>query len=96
MADVAPGVPLNGTIEIAGSERLPLDEIVGRFLNANRDPSQAAADIYARCFGTELNDRSLVPGRQSAHRSDTVRGLVQPCRIGGHECSRGFSVPLPW
>lgn len=62
MADVAPGVPLNGTIEKAGSERLPLDEIVGRFLNANRDPRQAAADIHARCFGTELNDRSLVPG----------------------------------
>jgi len=62
VADVALGAPLNGMVEIAGPERLPLDELVGRLLNAKRDPRQVVADIHARYFGAELNDRSLVPG----------------------------------
>jgi uncharacterized protein YbjT (DUF2867 family) len=62
VVDVALGAPLNGMVEIAGPERLPLDELVGRLLNAKRDPRQVVADIHARYFGAELNDRSLVPG----------------------------------
>ena len=35
-------------------------------------------DVHARYFGTELNDQSLTPGRQPAHRPDAFRGLAQP------------------
>jgi hypothetical protein len=38
MAEVSVGVPVNGNIKIAGPEKLPLDELVRRFLNATRDP----------------------------------------------------------
>ncbi len=62
LADVAIGPPVNGTIEIAGPERIPLDALVGRFLSAMRDPRQVMADIHARYFGIELNDQSLTPG----------------------------------
>jgi uncharacterized protein YbjT (DUF2867 family) len=62
LADVTLGTPVNGTIEIAGPERLALDELVRRFLSANRDPRQVVADVHARYFGTELNDQSLTPG----------------------------------
>ena len=62
MADVTLGAPVNGTIEIAGPERIPLDELVRRFLSATEDPREVVADVHARYFGTELNDQSLTPG----------------------------------
>jgi uncharacterized protein YbjT (DUF2867 family) len=62
MADAALGAPVNGTIEIAGPERIPLDDFVRRYLAATKDPRTVIADARARYFGTELNDKSLTPG----------------------------------
>ena len=61
MADVALGKPVNGTVEIAGPERVRLNELVGRYLRAMNDPRTIEADIHARYFGAELTDTSLVP-----------------------------------
>jgi uncharacterized protein YbjT (DUF2867 family) len=62
MTEVALGPPVNGMIEIAGPERAPLSEFVGRFLKAANDPCEVVADAHAPYFGLELDDRSLVPG----------------------------------
>src|SRR5436189_1319180 len=62
LADVAVEEPLNGTIELAGPERIRLDELVRRFLSANRDARKVTTDVRAPYFGTELNDQSLTPG----------------------------------
>jgi uncharacterized protein YbjT (DUF2867 family) len=62
LAEVTLGVPVNGMVELAGPERLPLDELVRRFLSAKQDPRQVVTDIHARYFGLELNDQSLTPG----------------------------------
>jgi uncharacterized protein YbjT (DUF2867 family) len=62
LADVTLGAPVNGTVELAGPERLSLDELVRQFLSAKHDTRQVVADVHARYFGVELNDRSLVPG----------------------------------
>jgi len=62
MADVTVGRPVNGTIEIAGPERVRLDELVGRFLRATQDPREVVTDVHARYSGVELNDQSLTPG----------------------------------
>jgi len=62
LADVAVGEPVNGTVELAGPERLRLDELVRRFLSANRDARKVTTDVHARYFGAELNDQSLIPG----------------------------------
>ena len=62
LARVAVEPPVNGMIEVAGPEPLPLNELVGRFLAANKDPRKVVADVHALYFGTELNDRSLTPG----------------------------------
>jgi len=62
LAEVAGEAPVNGMIEVAGPEPLPLNELVGRFLAANKDPRKVVADVHALYFGTELNDRSLTPG----------------------------------
>ncbi|CDM61682.1 MULTISPECIES: SDR family oxidoreductase [Rhizobium] len=65
MADVALGKPLNGTIEIAGPERAPMNEIIARYLKAANDPRMVEADVHARYFGSELNDQSIVPGESA-------------------------------
>jgi uncharacterized protein YbjT (DUF2867 family) len=62
MTDVALAAPVNGTIEIAGRERVRLSELVGRFLSATGDPREVITDVDARYFGIELNDQSLTPG----------------------------------
>jgi len=62
LADVAVGAPLNDTVELGGPEAFPLDELARRFLDANGDPRQVTADVHARYFGAELDDRSLTPG----------------------------------
>ncbi|MER9657565.1 SDR family oxidoreductase [Mesorhizobium sp. M0152] len=62
MTDVALLPPVNGVIEIAGPEPIRMSDLVARFLKATNDPRKVTADPQARYFGTELNDRSLVPG----------------------------------
>jgi uncharacterized protein YbjT (DUF2867 family) len=62
LADVTVGVPVNGTIELAGPEPIRLDELVRRFLSVKQDARQVVADVHARYFGIELNDQSLTPG----------------------------------
>jgi uncharacterized protein YbjT (DUF2867 family) len=62
LVDLTLGAPVNGTVELAGPERISLDEIVRRFLRAKQDARQVIADVHARYFGTELDDQSLTPG----------------------------------
>jgi uncharacterized protein YbjT (DUF2867 family) len=62
VAHAALGSPVNDTIEIAGPERLPLSELVARYLKATNDPREVVSDPQARYFGTRLDDRTLVPG----------------------------------
>jgi uncharacterized protein YbjT (DUF2867 family) len=62
LADVAVGAPRNGTVELAGPEAFPLDELARRFLRAMGDERPVAADPHVRYFGAELDDRSLIPG----------------------------------
>jgi uncharacterized protein YbjT (DUF2867 family) len=61
LAEFALAAPVNGTAEIAGPERLPLAELVRRFLKAKLDPRTVVEDADARYFGALLNDRTLVP-----------------------------------
>ena len=62
LADVAVGTPLNDTVELGGPETFRLDELARRLFAANDDPRQVTADVHARYFGAELDDRSLTPG----------------------------------
>jgi len=65
MADVAVAPPVNGTIEIAGPERIPLDKLVGRFLTATQDPRKVVTDVHAGYFGIAVNDQSLTAGNNA-------------------------------
>src|SRR5262245_44396123 len=65
LADITLGAPINGTVEVAGPEAVPLDELVRQILRAHGDTRKVVADAHARYFGAELNDRSLIPGPQA-------------------------------
>jgi uncharacterized protein YbjT (DUF2867 family) len=71
LADIAVGAPVNDTIEVAGPERLPLDDVVRRYLSANGDAREVVADVRARYFGTLLDDQSLNPGDSA--RTGSIR-----------------------
>jgi uncharacterized protein YbjT (DUF2867 family) len=62
LADLAVGAPLNDTVEVAGPAPIPLDALARQYLDAKGDRRQVIADVHARYFGTELNDKSLTPG----------------------------------
>ncbi|MHC8366433.1 SDR family oxidoreductase [Pseudomonas sp. ZT5P21] len=60
---VALATPVNGTVEVAGPEAMPLDELVRRFLRATGDTRKVVPDVHARYFGAVLDDQSLTPGK---------------------------------
>ncbi|TCN33824.1 SDR family oxidoreductase [Sinorhizobium americanum] len=62
LTDVALAPPVNATVEVAGPEAIPLDEVVRRFLKATKDTRKVVPDVHARYFGSVLDDQSLTPG----------------------------------
>jgi uncharacterized protein YbjT (DUF2867 family) len=58
----AMGSPVNGTVQIGGPEKFPLDELARRGLAAWRDPREVVADPHARYFGIELSEKTLLLG----------------------------------
>ena len=62
LADLAEAPPVNGTVEVAGPEPIPLDKIARQFLAAKGDSRKVIADVHARYFGAAVNDRTLTPG----------------------------------
>jgi uncharacterized protein YbjT (DUF2867 family) len=61
VAEAAQATPRNGTLEIAGPERAPFNEIVARYLKAVGDPREVVSDPDARYFGSRVEEKSLVP-----------------------------------
>ncbi len=61
VAEVATSAPRSGTIEIAGPERAPFDEIIKRYLEMMGDKRPVHADPEARYFGARVERFSLVP-----------------------------------
>jgi non-heme chloroperoxidase len=62
LGDIAVASPMNATVEVAGPEAIPLNELAREVLRAKGDSQKVIADPHARYFGVELNDESLTPG----------------------------------
>ena len=62
VSNIAVGKPVNGIVEVGGPERMPLDAIAQQYLDANGDRRRVIADVHARYFGAELDDKSLTTG----------------------------------
>ena len=78
LAEVTLGAPVNGMIEIAGPERAGLDEMVGRFLDATKDPREVITDVDARYYGLAVNDQSLIPGADPRIGATSFEDWLQP------------------
>ena len=63
LADLTLAPPANDTVEVAGPEPFRLDDLVRRLLIAKNDTREVVADPHFRYFGAELNDQSLMPGK---------------------------------
>ena len=61
LADVVEAGPLNGRIDVAGPERVPMNLFVQRALDARGDPRPVVVNAQARYFGATVDDHSLVP-----------------------------------
>jgi len=62
ISKVATGAPLNRTVEIAGPDSFRFDQLIQQALSARNDPRKVIADPNAPYFGTQLSERSIVPG----------------------------------
>jgi uncharacterized protein YbjT (DUF2867 family) len=62
LADLALAEPHNAIVEVAGPDAYPLDRLAQRVLAMTGDKRPVVADIHARYYGAELDDRSLTPG----------------------------------
>ncbi|MGY8562146.1 SDR family oxidoreductase [Paracidovorax citrulli] len=83
VARVAQQPAVNGVVEIAGPERVPMDELAQRFLDVTHDPRRVVGDAQAPYFGAQLQPDTLVPaggawlGRQGFDAWLQQSGLVQ-------------------
>ncbi|KRD07983.1 hypothetical protein ASE48_11295 [Mycobacterium sp. Root265] len=57
----AVGEPVNGAVEIAGPEKIGMDDFVRTGLAAKGDPREVVTDPAAPYFGAVIDDRSIVP-----------------------------------
>jgi len=62
VARTSVGMPRNGIVEVAGPEVFRFDEFIRRGLAARNDQRSVISDPHALYFGTELDERSLLPG----------------------------------
>jgi uncharacterized protein YbjT (DUF2867 family) len=65
VAKVAVEPPINGTVEIAGPEAFPLDELIRLRLTQLNDPREVVADPTATYSGAQVDERTLVPGEDA-------------------------------
>jgi len=72
----------NATFEVAGPEQFRLDAVATEIATAYEDGRWIVADVHARYFGAELEERSLLPGPDARIASlrfdDWLRDCLQP------------------
>ncbi|MEV8637240.1 SDR family oxidoreductase [Streptosporangium sp. NPDC051023] len=79
---VAVGSPLNGRVEVAGPERFRMDEFFRDVLAGWGDPRQVVTDPHAHYFGSELGERTLVPGDGATLGQIRYRDWSDPTAVG--------------
>jgi len=72
LTEVVVGEPVNGTVEIAGPEAIPINRFAEAYLSAKADPRPVIADPEARYFGAMPEERALIPGAKARLGSTTL------------------------
>ena len=70
MADIALGAPLNGTLEIAGPDKVRMSDLLTRYLRDIGDTRAVIGSPDAPYFGAQLADDTLLP--RGAARLGTI------------------------
>ena len=78
LADVALAAPLNDIIDIAGPEPIRMDDLVRKFLSANRDERKVVTDPSTRLLRHTRGRPQPHPSRRSPPRPHQIRRLAQP------------------
>jgi uncharacterized protein YbjT (DUF2867 family) len=65
IARVAVAPPANGILEVAGPQQFRLDDFIRQGLSAGNDHRTVVADPSAGYFGVEVDERTLVPGKEA-------------------------------
>lgn len=71
LADVATAPPVNGTVELAGPDTIPMDELARRYLATTADARAVVADDAATYFGARVDDRTLTPAASNPRLGET-------------------------
>ncbi len=61
LTEVALDRPVNGIVEVAGPDRFRLPDLIQLYLDATDDPRQVVGDPWARYFGAQLTEATLLP-----------------------------------
>jgi len=61
VAEAAAGAPANDRIEIAGPDKLPMHEVIRRYLRTKNDNTNVIAEEGADYYGTPVQESTLVP-----------------------------------
>ena len=61
LCEISRGAPLNGSVEVAGSEQFRADDLARRRLIARGDSREVVVDPDARFFGARVAERTLLP-----------------------------------
>jgi uncharacterized protein YbjT (DUF2867 family) len=91
VAEVAVETPRNGAVEIAGPDVFYVDELVARVLEHDGDPRNVLmGDPAGHFYGIQLDDRSLMPGRDARLGSTTFDWWLthNPIKSTAKESSR--------
>lgn len=83
MVDATLAEPVNGILEVAGPERMPLAAAVKQFFRASGDAREVVEDPTASYFGLDVADGSLTAGpeaRIGATRFDAWLGQLTTTR----------------
>lgn len=62
LTEIVVGPALNGTVEVAGPEKIGLDVIVRKYLALKKDGRILVSDSTTGYFGAAVNDLTLIPG----------------------------------
>jgi uncharacterized protein YbjT (DUF2867 family) len=62
LAEFTNAPPVNGTVEIAGQDRFPIDQLARDVLASVGDRREVVSDGQARYFGALLGERTHIPG----------------------------------
>jgi uncharacterized protein YbjT (DUF2867 family) len=65
VANIALQPPTNGRVDVAGPERLQLDDLGRKFLQARADSRKVETDPTLGYFGGQVPENSLVPAAQA-------------------------------